>query len=69
MKYLKFKKISSEEYNVKNNKGDYLGCVIREKKQWRFYFDEPIKDSAVWFTHECLAQLVEFMKILEYGKM
>jgi hypothetical protein len=59
-KYLKFKK---EKYghSVWNNKGDYLGSIEKNRKKWKFYFDEPSRGDVVWFTSDCLRQLADFL--------
>ena len=65
MKYLKFIKISDKEHNVTNSKGDYLACIVKKRNQWRVEFDEPFRDSVVWFTRECLQQLADYITRLD----
>ena len=69
-KYLEFKpKPRNNEYNVFNNKGDYLGDLaikkIGRKNRWCFFPDDcSIGD--MWFTHECLEQIAQKLKTIEF---
>jgi len=75
-KYLKFRKVSKpgepREYNVLNNKCQFLGHLLKEeityrgKPVWKWIFnpDDDWRDPPFW-TKECLDQLIEFIKTLK----
>jgi len=62
---LTFLKNKNEEYEITNDKGQFLGLIKKQRVgtylHWCFFPDEaPLGD--LWFSAGCMDQIREFMK-------
>ena len=59
-----------KRYAVRNHKRDVLGEIelrkVGRRQRWVMVAEHDPWDG-VWWTHECLSQVVEFMANLEVG--
>ena len=63
-KYLKFNKITPTNYQVRNNKREFLGDIYLEKKKWWFYPCEGEVRAPIAWDLNCLGQLRDFIGTL-----
>jgi hypothetical protein len=61
------KKEKYDEYNVYNNKEQWLGTIAKKKKNglWWFFPEGGIISRDIWFSADCLKQISEFMQSLK----
>lgn len=64
-KYLKFDKITDNNYQVRNQEDEFLGDLYYEKGQWIFYPFEGKEGEPIYWTLECHKLLGDFWKELE----
>jgi len=65
-KYIKFKELRDTNgnpcYQIRNNKDEFLGDLYLEKRKWIFYPVEGDLREPIFWTIECLEELVNFIK-------